>query len=106
MRPGVCTGAGRLVIPGGVDGHPPHRSTHRRLRTTDTFGTPRRQRCGTILDFGIPRNDDEQPLDDVRRKLELAPESGCDVGLHGSVIHWDDTVPAELDDVGHGHPVG
>lgn len=94
-------GGGRLAIPGGVDGHC-HVAQHTSgWDTADTFRTTSTAALwgGTtsIFDFGIPRNDNEHPLDAVRRKAELARDARCDVGLHGSVVHWDETAPAQLD---------
>ncbi|WP_259606866.1 MULTISPECIES: dihydroorotase [Microbacterium] len=41
----------------------------------------------------------ETPLEAARNKRDLAREARCDVALHGSVITWDETVPAQLDEL-------
>jgi len=51
----------------------------------------------TIMDFGIPRDHSETPLDAAINKMALAERSRCDVGLHGSVINWDPSVPRQLE---------
>lgn len=96
-------GGGRLAIPGGVDGHC-HIAQHTAgWDTVDSYGTATTAALWggttTVLDFGIPRDDGESPLEAARRKRRLAAEARCDVGLHGSVVHWDDTVPAQLDEL-------
>jgi dihydropyrimidinase len=97
----VLDATGRVVMPGGVDGHCHIAQVTGRYRTLDDFATTSIAALWggttTILDFGIPRDATESPLDAARRKAELAEQSRCDVGLHGSVIEWDDTVPAQLE---------
>lgn len=97
----VIDADGRVVIPGGVDGHCHVAQVTGAYRTLDDFGlTSSAALWGgttTILDFGIPRDLAESPLDAALGKLELARQSRCDVGLHGCVIRWDDTVPGQLE---------
>ncbi|MBT8159688.1 MULTISPECIES: amidohydrolase family protein [Arthrobacter] len=99
----VINADGRAVIPGGVDGHCHVAQVTGRYRTLDDFAiTSTAALWGgttTIVDFGIPRDDSETPLQAARNKLALAKESRCDVALHGSVVSWDDTVPAQLEEL-------
>ncbi|OFI36953.1 dihydropyrimidinase [Arthrobacter sp. SW1] len=92
---------GKLVIPGGIDGHCHVAQVTGRFRTLDDFAiTSTAALWGgttTIIDFGIPRDAQETPLDAVLNKKRLAAESRCDVALHGSVISWDETVPWQLE---------
>lgn len=94
---------GQVVIPGGVDGHCHVAQVTGRYRTLDDFAvTSAAALWGgttTILDFGIPRDATESPLQAARAKMELARVSRCDVGLHGSVVEWDETVPAQLEEL-------
>lgn len=89
--------AGMLVIPGGVDGHCHVAQVTGRFRTLDDYATTSTAALWggttTIIDFGIPRDAQETPLEAVLNKKRLAQESRCDVALHGSVIAWDETVP-------------
>ncbi|WP_245718171.1 dihydroorotase [Nocardia miyunensis] len=103
----VIDAAGRVVIPGGVDGHCHVAQITGRYRTLDDYElTSRAALWGgttTIMDFGIPRDRTETPLAAARAKLELARRARCDVALHACVIDWDTTVPdqlAELADLG------
>ena len=93
--------AGRLVIPGGVDSHCHVAQVTGRFRTLDDYRTTSTAALWggttTIIDFGIPRDAQETPLAAVLHKKELARESRCDVALHGSVVHWDETVPWQLE---------
>lgn len=93
--------AGRLVIPGGVDGHCHVAQVTGRFRTLDDYKTTSTAALWggttTIIDFGIPRDAQETPLAAVLHKKELAQESRCDVALHGSVVSWDETVPWQLE---------
>lgn len=93
--------AGRLVIPGGVDGHCHVAQVTGRFRTLDDYKTTSTAALWggttTIIDFGIPRDARETPLAAVLNKKELARESRCDVALHGSVVSWDETVPWQLE---------
>ncbi|GAB4098713.1 amidohydrolase family protein [Sinomonas halotolerans] len=97
----VIDATGRAVIPGGIDGHCHVAQTTGPWTTLDDYAvTSAAALWGgttTILDFGIPRDSSETPLAAARNKLELAADSRCDVALHGSVITWDETVPAQLD---------
>ncbi|MGW5641680.1 amidohydrolase family protein [Saccharopolyspora sp. NPDC003752] len=99
----VIDAAGRAVIPGGVDGHCHVAQVTGRYRTLDDFAiTSTAALWGgttTILDFGIPRDAGESPLEAAKHKLALAREARCDVALHGSVIEWDETVPAQLEEL-------
>ncbi|WP_217697913.1 amidohydrolase family protein [Sinomonas mesophila] len=95
--------AGRAVIPGGIDGHCHVAQVTGRWRTLDDYATATTAALWggttTILDFGIPRDSSETPLEAAKAKLALAREARCDVGLHGSVIDWDETVPAQLEEL-------
>ncbi|BCW73008.1 amidohydrolase family protein [Arthrobacter sp. NicSoilB8] len=97
----VIDAAGRLVIPGGVDGHCHVAQITGRFRTLDDYRTTSTAALWggttTIIDFGIPRDARETPLDAVLSKKALARESRCDVALHGSVVSWDETVPWQLE---------
>ncbi|WP_427135400.1 amidohydrolase family protein [Pseudarthrobacter sp. S9] len=92
---------GRLVIPGGVDGHCHVAQVTGRFRTLDDYRTTSTAALWggttTIIDFGIPRDAQETPLAAVLHKKELAQDSRCDVALHGSVVSWDETVPWQLE---------
>jgi dihydropyrimidinase len=92
---------GRLVVPGGVDGHCHVAQVTGRFRTLDDYGTTSTAALWggttTIIDFGIPRDAQETPLAAVLHKKELALESRCDVALHGAVVSWDETVPWQLE---------
>src|SRR6478752_7381572 len=92
---------GKLVIPGGVDGHCHVAQVTGRFRTLDDYRTTSTAALWggttTIIDFGIPRDARETPLAAVLHKKELARESRCDVALHGSVVSWDETVPWQLE---------
>jgi len=94
---------GRMLLPGGVDGHCHVAQVTGRFRTLDDYAvTSTAALWGgttTIIDFGIPRDSDETPLQAARNKISLARESRCDVGLHASVIDWDQTVPAQLEEL-------
>lgn len=99
----VIDAAGRAVIPGGVDGHCHVAQVTGRYRTLDDFAvTSTAALWGgttTILDFGIPRDARESPLEAAKNKLELALDARCDVALHGSVVQWDETIPAQLEEL-------
>ncbi|WP_020659934.1 amidohydrolase family protein [Amycolatopsis benzoatilytica] len=99
----VVDAAGRAVLPGGVDGHCHVAQVTGRYRTLDDFASTSTAALWggttTILDFGIPRDSSESPLEAARNKIELARESRCDVALHGAVVDWDDTVPAQLEEL-------
>lgn len=99
----VIDASGCVVIPGGVDGHCHVAQVTGRWRTLDDYAVSSTAALWggttTILDFGIPRDASETPLEAAQNKLSLAAESRCDVALHGSVIEWDDTVPAQLDEL-------
>jgi dihydropyrimidinase len=93
--------AGKLVIPGGVDGHCHVAQVTGRFSTLDDYATTSAAALWggttTIIDFGIPRDAKETPLEAVRAKKELAAISRCDYALHGSVIDWDESVPWQLE---------
>ncbi|WP_336714404.1 amidohydrolase family protein [Arthrobacter sp. USHLN218] len=95
--------AGRLVIPGGVDGHCHVAQVTGRFSTLDDYAvTSTAALWGgttTIIDFGIPADASETPLAAARKKKELARISRCDYALHGSVIEWDETVPGQLEEL-------
>ena len=97
----VLNAGGRTVIPGGVDGHCHVQQVTGRYSSLDTYETASIGALWggttTILDFGIPATAEETPLAAARHKMALAEASRCDVGLHGSVVHWDDSVPAQLE---------
>ncbi|WP_138414143.1 amidohydrolase family protein [Sinomonas gamaensis] len=99
----IIDAAGRAVIPGGVDAHCHVAQVTGRYRTLDDYEvTSKAALWGgttTILDFGIPRDRTETPLEAAMNKLALAREARCDVALHGSVITWDETVPAQLEEL-------
>jgi dihydropyrimidinase len=95
--------AGRLVIPGGVDGHCHVAQVTGRFSTLDDYAvTSTAALWGgttTIVDFGIPADASETPLAAARKKKELAQISRCDYALHGSVIEWDETIPWQLEEL-------
>ncbi len=97
----IVDAMGQLVIPGGVDGHCHVAQVTGRFRTLDDYRTTSTAALWggttTIIDFGIPRDAQETPLDAVLSKKRLAAESRCDVALHGSVVSWDETVPWQLE---------
>lgn len=99
----VLDATGRAVIPGGVDGHCHIAQVTGPFRTIDDYASTSIGALWggttTILDFGIPRDASESPLEASRAKLELARQSRCDVALHGAVIDWDGTVPAQLEEL-------
>lgn len=92
---------GKLVIPGGVDGHCHVAQVTGRFQTLDDYRTTSTAALWggttTIIDFGIPRDAQETPLAAVLNKKELATASRCDVALHGAVVNWDETVPWQLE---------
>lgn len=97
----VLDATGRVVVPGGVDVHCHIAQVTGRYRTIDDFRTTSIAALWggttTVLDFGIPRDESESPLQAARAKADLAAQARCDVGLHGSVITWDDSVPGQLE---------
>jgi len=92
---------GRLVIPGGVDGHCHIAQITGRYRTIDDFAIATTAALWggttTVMDFGIPRDVSETPLAAAQNKLELAKTARCDVALHASVLAWDDTTAVQLE---------
>lgn len=92
---------GGLVIPGGVDPHCHVEQVTGSHKSLDTYETATiaalHGGTTTIIDFGIPAGSDESPLEAVQHKLRLIEGARCDVALHGAVIAWDDTVPAQLE---------
>ncbi len=93
--------AGRTVIPGGVDSHAHVEQVTGAYKSLDTYETASIAALWggttTIMDFGIPADLSETPLEAAENKMRLAEVSRCDVALHGAVIDWDETVPAQLD---------
>ncbi len=93
--------AGRTVIPGGVDSHAHVEQVTGAYKSLDTYETASIAALWggttTIMDFGIPADSSETPLEAAENKMRLAVVSRCDVALHGAVIGWDETVPAQLD---------
>jgi dihydropyrimidinase len=91
----------RLLIPGGVDGHCHVEQVTGQHKSLDTFHTATvaalHGGTTTIIDFGIPAGPEESPVEAVQNKMRLIEGARCDVSLHGSVITWDQTVPAQLD---------
>jgi len=91
---------GTLLIPGGVDGHCHVEQVTGAYKSLDSFATATiaalQGGTTTIIDFGIPAGPHESPLEALENKLRLTEGARCDVGLHGSVITWDDTVPVQL----------
>lgn len=94
---------GRLLIPGGVDPHCHVEQVTGAYKSLDTYRTATvaalHGGTTTIIDFGIPADPAERPIEALRNKLRLIEGSRCDVSLHGSVIAWDDTVPAQLEEM-------
>lgn len=99
----VVDAAGRAVIPGGVDGHCHIAQVTGQFRTIDDFASASIAALWggttTVLDFGIPRDASESPLDAGKAKIELARQARCDIALHGAVIDWDSTVPSQLEEL-------
>ncbi|MDI3405618.1 dihydroorotase [Streptomyces cavernicola] len=94
---------GKLVIPGGVDAHCHVEQITGDYKSLDTFRTATTAALHggttTIIDFGIPADRGETPIAALRNKLDLIEGARCDVALHGSVLAWDATVPAQLDEM-------
>ncbi|WP_434612195.1 amidohydrolase family protein [Arthrobacter sp. A5] len=94
---------GRLLIPGGIDGHCHVAQVTGQFRTLDDYKmTSTAALWGgttTIMDFGIPRDSSETPLQAARNKIGLSRDSRCDVALHGSVVSWDESVPSQLEEM-------
>lgn len=92
---------GRLLIPGGVDGHCHVEQVTGSYKSLDTFETATiaalHGGTTTIVDFGIPAGPDQSPREAAENKLRLMDGARCDVALHGSVITWDETVPDQLE---------
>lgn len=92
---------GMLLIPGGVDAHCHVEQVTGPHKSLDTFAiaTTAALHGGTttIIDFGIPAGPWESPLQALENKLRLIDGARCDVALHGSVVAWDETVPAQLE---------
>ena len=90
----------RLLIPGGVDGHCHVEQVTGAYKSRDTFETATVAALfggtTTIIDFGIPATPEETPLAAVQSKLRLIEGARCAVGLHASVVKWDETVPDQL----------
>lgn len=92
---------GRVVIPGGVDGHCHISQVTGPYASLDDFETATVAALWggttTVIDFGIPADPDESPLEAAENKMRLAKAARCDVALHGAVIQWDDSVPWQLE---------
>jgi dihydropyrimidinase len=92
---------GTLLIPGGVDGHCHVEQVTGSYMSLDTYQTATiaalHGGTTTIIDFGIPADAGESPIEALENKLQLMTSARCDVALHGSVITWDETVPAQLE---------
>ncbi|WP_219419586.1 dihydroorotase [Pseudonocardia nigra] len=92
---------GNLLIPGGVDGHCHVEQITGSYKSLDTFqvATTAALHGGTttIIDFGIPATPEETPRAAVENKLALLEGARCDVALHGAVVAWHETVPAQLE---------
>jgi dihydropyrimidinase len=101
-EPHVLDADGKLVMPGGVDPHCHVGFTsgeftslddYRQATTAALFGG-----TTTIVDFAIPRPG-EPPADAAARQQAKAALGLCDAALHGCVVDWDPTVPAQLRDM-------
>jgi dihydropyrimidinase len=101
LSPGarVIDAGGLLVMPGGVDPH-----THVNLAigawtTRDDYEQASRAAIWggttTLIDFAIPVPG-QTPLEAVRERRAAAETAHCDTALHGCVIDWDHTVPAQI----------
>ncbi|WP_458319027.1 amidohydrolase family protein [Mycolicibacterium brisbanense] len=92
---------GTLLIPGGVDGHCHVEQLTGSYMSLDTYQTATiaalHGGTTTIIDFGIPADPGESPIAALENKMQLMAGARCDVALHGSVISWDETVPAQLE---------
>ncbi|MHA6626352.1 dihydroorotase [Pseudonocardia sichuanensis] len=92
---------GKLLIPGGVDAHCHVEQVTGAYKSLDTFqvATTAALHGGTttIIDFGIPATPQESPRAAAENKLALMAGARCDVALHGAVVAWDETVPAQLE---------
>lgn len=93
--------AGMLLIPGGVDGHCHVEQVTGSYKSKDTFATATiaalHGGTTTIIDFGIPSGPEESPLEAIENKMRLIEGARCDVALHGAVIKWDESIPAQLE---------
>lgn len=92
---------GMLRIPGGVDAHCHVEQVTGPHKSLDTFAiaTTAALHCGTttIISFGIPAGPWESPLQALESKLRLIDGARRDVALYGSLVAWDQTVPAKLE---------
>jgi dihydropyrimidinase len=97
----VIDATGRVVIPGGVDGHCHIEQVTGPYTSLDDFETATVAALWggttTVIDFGIPADRGESPLEAAENKMRLAKAARCDVALHGAVIAWDDSVPSQLE---------
>lgn len=91
--------AGLLVLPGGVDPHVHIGMELGAYTTRDSYAEATTAALWggttTVVDFAIPEPG-QPPLDAVRERREAASAGLCDAALHGCVVDWDDTVPAQL----------
>lgn len=96
----IIDGTGKILIPGGVDGHCHIAQVTGAWRTKDDYAvTTLAALAGgttTVMDFGIPAHAGETPLAAAEAKLAMIAEARCDVGLHASVIDWDESTAGQL----------
>ncbi|MFJ6415371.1 amidohydrolase family protein [Paeniglutamicibacter sp. NPDC091659] len=97
----VIDATGLLVLPGGVDGHCHIAQQTGAYHSKDDYATATRAALAggttTVLDFGIPANASQTPLQAAEYKLSLVDQARCDVALHASVVAWDESVPTQLE---------
>jgi dihydropyrimidinase len=110
VEPGSYVGAGvdeidasgKLVLPGGVDPHCHVGFTSGDFTSLDDYAACTTAAVfggtTTIVDFAIPRPG-EVPAEVAWAQKAKASQGLCDSALHGCVVEWDDTVPAQLADM-------
>jgi dihydropyrimidinase len=95
----VIDAAGQLVLPGGVDPHCHIQTTIGAFTTRDDYASASVGALfggtTTVIDFAIP-SPGQSPWEAVLERRTMARQSRCDTALHGCVVDWDDTVPAQL----------
>lgn len=95
----IIDASGRLVIPGGVDPHTHIGMSIGAHKTKD--GYPEATTAAlwgettTVVDFAIP-TPGQTPLEAVLERRQAAETGQCDAALHGCVIEWNDSIPAQL----------